>query len=80
MRLFLEFPMLGRTSILALCIPKIYSPNLSLCRDIESSVVTEFSVFVFGLCLNMQFFVATSSLYFFSDYIPTYFDNVTIEF
>ena len=47
--------------------PKNFGPNWSLCRDIESSVATEFSVFVAGLCRSMQFFVATCSLGFFLD-------------
>ena len=45
--------------------PQNSSPNWSLYRDIESSVATEFSVFVVGLCRSLLFSVATD------------FDNVT---
>ena len=60
--------------------PQNYGLNWSLCRDIESSVATEFSVFVAGLCHSMQSFVATCSLSSFLNYVATDFDNVAIEF
>ena len=60
--------------------PQNFGPNWSLCRDIESFVVTEFSVFVAGFCRSIQFFVATYSLGSFLDSIATYFDNVMTEF
>ena len=51
-------------------------PNWSLCRDIKSSVVIEFSVFVVGLCHSMQSSVATCSLGLFLDSVTIDFDNV----
>ena len=60
--------------------PQNFGPNWSLCRDIESSVVTEFLVFVAGFCHSMQFFVAACSLGLFLDSIATNFDNVATEF
>ena len=57
--------------------PQNYGLNWSICRDIESSIVIEFSIFVAGLCRSMQFSVATCSLGFFLDSIATGFDNVS---
>ena len=73
MRLFIDFPMLGRTSIIALWIAKILV-------QIGRSVATKFSVFVAGLYRSMQFSVTTCSLGFFLDSVTTGFDNVAIEF
>ena len=55
-------------------------PNWSLCRNIESSVATEFSVFVASLYRSMQSFVTTCSLSSFLNSVMTDFDNVAIEF
>ena len=60
--------------------PQNYGPNWSLCRDIESSFTTEFSVFVTGLRHNMHFSVVTCSLGFFLDSVAIDFDNVATEF
>ena len=60
--------------------PQNFGPNWSLCRDIENSVVTEFSVFVASLCRSMQSFVATCSLSSFLDYVAIDFDNVVTKF
>ena len=60
--------------------PQNSGPNWSLCHDIESSVATEFSVFVAGLYCSMQFSTATYSLGLFLDYVATYFDNVATNF
>ena len=56
--------------------PQNSGPNWSLYRNIESSVATELSVFVAGLCHSMQSSVATFSLGLFLDYVATDFDNV----
>ena len=48
--------------------PQIFRPIWLLCRNIKSSVTTEFLVFVAGFYCSMQFFVTTN------------FDNVTSEF
>ena len=56
--------------------PQNSNPNWSLCHDIKSSIATEFSVFVTGLCRSMQFSVTTCSLGFFLDSITIDFDNV----
>ena len=56
--------------------PQNYGPKWSLCRDIESSVTTQFSVFVVGLYRSMQFSFATCSLGLFLDSVVTDFDNV----
>ena len=56
--------------------PQNCGPNWSLCCDIESFVVTEFSIFVVGLYRSMQSSVATGSLSSFLDSFTTDFDNV----
>ena len=71
--------MLGCTSRQC-CGSQISGPNWSLCRDIESSIVTESSVFVASFCRNLQFSFATYSLSFFLDYVATNFDNIVTEF
>ena len=73
MRLFIDFPMLGHTSLIALWIPKIMA-------QISHSVTTEFSIFVTGLCHSMQSSVVTCSLSSFLDYVVTDFDNVVTKF
>ena len=56
--------------------PQNYGPNWMLyCVDIKHYVVTEFSVFVAGLCCSIQFSVTTCSLSFVLDYVATNFDN-----
>ena len=60
--------------------PQNYGPNWSLYHNIESSVATEFLVFVAGLCHCMQFSIATCSLDSFLDFITTDFDNFMKEF
>ena len=54
--------------------------NWSLFRDIESSVATEFLVFVAGLCRSMQSYVATCSLRSFLDSVAIDIENVMKEF
>ena len=39
--------------------PQNYGPNWSLCCDIESSIATEFSVFVAGLCCSLLLSITT---------------------
>ena len=60
--------------------PQNYGPNWSLCRDIESYVMIEFSVFVAGLYRSMQSSVATCSLSSFLDSVAIDFDNVGTKF
>ena len=52
-------------------------PHWSLYRYVESSVATEFSVFVTGLCRSMQSSIETNYLGLFLDSIVTNFYNVT---
>ena len=65
---------------IALSIPKYYSPNWSLCCDIETYVATELLIFIAGFYCSMQFSIATGFLSFFLDYVMTNFDNVVTEF
>ena len=60
--------------------PQISGPNWSFCRDIESSVATDSSVFAPGFYHGLQFSVATCSLSFFLDSVAIDFDNVAIAF
>ena len=80
MRLFIDFPFFGPHFNNCVVDPQNSNPNWSLCRDIESFVATEFSVFVAGLFRSMQFSIAACSLAFFLDSIATDFDNVTTKF
>ena len=59
--------------------PKNSSPNWLLCCDIESSIETEFSVFVAGLCRSMQFSNTTCSLGLFMDFVATDFDRISMQ-
>ena len=56
--------------------PQNSGPNWSLCREVESSITTELSVFVVASVVASCFFVATSSLGLFLDCVATYFDDV----
>ena len=48
-----SLPIIGQHFINCVVDPQNSGPNWSLCRDIESSVATEFSVFVVGLYRSM---------------------------
>ena len=50
--------------------------NWSLCRDIESFVTIEFSVFVASSVVASHFSIVTCSLGLFLDCVVTYFDDV----
>ena len=56
--------------------PQISGLIWSLCRDIESFVMTESSIFVAGFCHSMQFSIATGTLSFVLYSVTTDFDNV----
>ena len=60
--------------------PQISSPIWSLCRNIESSVATEFLVFIAGFYRNMQFSSMIVFMNFVLDSVAADFDNVAIEF
>ena len=60
--------------------PQISNSIWPLYRHIESYVVTEFLVFVIGLCRSMMFSVVTSFWSIVLDSIAIAFDNFTTEF
>ena len=73
-------PKVGPHFINCVVDPQNSSPNWSLCRDIESSIVIKFSFFIAGLYRSMQSYVATYSLSSFLDSVAIDFDNVMTEF